>query len=29
MKITLTGTKKWLVEVALALAFGGAVYFLS
>ena len=29
MKINLTGTRKWLAEAALALTFGGAIYFLS
>ncbi len=29
MKINLHQTKKWLAEAALALTFGGAIYFLS
>jgi len=29
MKINLNSAKKWVAEAALALAFGGAIYFLS
>ncbi len=28
MKTLLTGTKKWIVEAALAVVAGGAIYFL-
>lgn len=29
MKANLTKTQKWITEAVLALAFGGAIYFLS